>query len=129
MKDPLERFSLSGRVVLVTGATRGLGLEIARGMAAAGAMVGITGRDAARVTDIVGGVPGAFAAAFDITDTRATAAATRSSRRTAGSTASSTTPPSVTAGRCRRSRPTISGGCSRRTSSRSTTSRARPPSG
>src|SRR2546426_2576298 len=33
-----ERFSLSGRVALVTGATRGLGLEIARGMAAAGAV-------------------------------------------------------------------------------------------
>src|SRR5712664_952430 len=33
----IVRFSLSGRVVLVTGATRGLGLEIARGMAAAGA--------------------------------------------------------------------------------------------
>ena len=42
----IERFSLAGRVVLVTGATRGLGLEIARGMAAAGATVGINGRDA-----------------------------------------------------------------------------------
>jgi gluconate 5-dehydrogenase len=30
----LERFSLSGRIALVTGATRGLGLAIARGMAA-----------------------------------------------------------------------------------------------
>src|SRR5262249_35105499 len=34
----LERFSLSGRVVLITGSTRGLGLEIAGGMAAAGAV-------------------------------------------------------------------------------------------
>jgi NAD(P)-dependent dehydrogenase (short-subunit alcohol dehydrogenase family) len=32
----LERFSLSGRISLITGATRGLGLEIARGMAARG---------------------------------------------------------------------------------------------
>src|SRR5437899_204960 len=48
----LERFSLSGRVALVTGATRGLGLEIARGMAAAGAAVGINGRDAQRADAI-----------------------------------------------------------------------------
>src|SRR6266851_8850895 len=32
----IERFSLAGRVVLVTGATRGLGLEIARGQDRAG---------------------------------------------------------------------------------------------
>jgi gluconate 5-dehydrogenase len=61
----LERFSLSGRVVLVTGATRGLGLEIARGMAAAGAVVGINGRDAARTREIAKGIPNAFAAAID----------------------------------------------------------------
>jgi gluconate 5-dehydrogenase len=75
MEGPLDRFSLSGRVVLVTGATRGLGFEIARGMAAAGAIVGINGRDPARVDEIVRHVPHAFAAAFDITDTRAASAA------------------------------------------------------
>jgi len=64
----LERFSLAGRVVLVTGATRGLGLEIARGMAAAGAAVGINGRDAKRADEVAKELPGAFAAAFDITD-------------------------------------------------------------
>src|SRR5882672_5620459 len=64
----LERFSLSGRIALVTGATRGLGLEIARGMAAAGAVVGINGRDAERADEIAKGIPNAFAAAFDITD-------------------------------------------------------------
>jgi gluconate 5-dehydrogenase len=48
----LERFSLSGRIALVTGATRGLGLEIACGMAAAGAVVGINGRDAERAREI-----------------------------------------------------------------------------
>ena len=64
----LERFSLSGRIALVTGATRGLGLEIARGMAAAGAVVGINGRDAARAREVAKGIPNAFAASFDITD-------------------------------------------------------------
>src|SRR5262245_28128918 len=46
----LERFSLSGRVALITGATRGLGLEIARG------------------------IPRAFPAPFDITDLGSAAA-------------------------------------------------------
>jgi gluconate 5-dehydrogenase len=64
----LERFALTGRVALVTGATRGLGLEIARGLAAAGARVGINGRDAAAVDAVARAVPGAFPAAFDITD-------------------------------------------------------------
>src|SRR5262249_12080283 len=64
----LDRFSLAGRVVLVTGATRGLGLEIARGMAAAGAVVGINGRDAKRADEVAKELPGGFASAFDITD-------------------------------------------------------------
>src|SRR5262249_34443495 len=64
----LERFSLSGKVALVTGATRGLGLEIARGMAAAGAIVGINGRDARRTDEIAKSIPGAFAAAFATPD-------------------------------------------------------------
>jgi gluconate 5-dehydrogenase len=64
----LERFSLSGRITLVTGATRGLGFEMARGMAAAGAVVGINGRDTARAEKTAQGIPSAFAAAFDITD-------------------------------------------------------------
>jgi gluconate 5-dehydrogenase len=38
-------FDLSGRVALVTGAQRGLGLAIARGLAAAGARVILNGRD------------------------------------------------------------------------------------
>jgi len=67
----LERFSLAGRVVLVTGATRGLGLEIARGMAGAGAVVGINGRDAKQADEVAKELPGAFAAAFDITDVAA----------------------------------------------------------
>lgn len=41
----MNRFSLEGRVALVTGARQGLGYEIARGFADAGARVIITGRN------------------------------------------------------------------------------------
>jgi gluconate 5-dehydrogenase len=64
----LERFSLAGRIALITGATRGLGLEIARGMAAAGAVVGINGRDPERTRAIAAGISHAYPAPFDITD-------------------------------------------------------------
>jgi gluconate 5-dehydrogenase len=68
MATGLDRFSLSGRIVLVTGATRGLGLEIARGLAAAGAVVGVNGRDPERAREITKSIENAFAAPFDITD-------------------------------------------------------------
>ena len=73
MSVNLERFSLSGRIALVTGATRGLGLEIARGMAGAGAVVGVNGRDLERAREITKSIPNAFAAPFDITDLDAAA--------------------------------------------------------
>ena len=41
----LDRFRLDGRRALVTGGTRGLGLEMARGLAEAGAEVVVVGRD------------------------------------------------------------------------------------
>src|SRR3954447_12187014 len=46
--DPV-RGALTGRHVLVTGATGGLGLATARGLARLGATVHITGRDAGRL--------------------------------------------------------------------------------
>lgn len=42
-------FDLAGRVALVTGSSTGLGLAIARGLAAAGASVTINGRDGSRI--------------------------------------------------------------------------------
>jgi NAD(P)-dependent dehydrogenase (short-subunit alcohol dehydrogenase family) len=61
--DVLEGVDLSGRTVLVTGATTGIGRETARAMASAGASVVITARSddkgAAAVAELGAAVPGA----------------------------------------------------------------------
>ncbi|MBN9513946.1 MAG: glucose 1-dehydrogenase [Alphaproteobacteria bacterium] len=44
----MELFDLSGRVAIVTGGNGGIGLGMAKGMAAAGAAVVVAGRDAAK---------------------------------------------------------------------------------
>ena len=55
MNARIERFSwmfdLSGQIALVTGASRGLGLEIARGLASAGAIVALNARQEAPLRD------------------------------------------------------------------------------
>ena len=45
----LQQFELTGRVALVTGSARGLGFEIARGMAAVGARVYVNGTNSERL--------------------------------------------------------------------------------
>jgi gluconate 5-dehydrogenase len=76
MSDP---FSLRGRMALVTGATRGLGLAIARSLGAAGAEVMLNGRDAAALAGAVAALRGESIAAasvpFDVTDESAVQAA------------------------------------------------------
>lgn len=70
---------LAGRTVLVTGSARGLGLEMARGLGAAGARVLLNGRDEARTQEAVAQLRtaghDADALVFDVTDRDAAAAA------------------------------------------------------
>jgi 3-oxoacyl-[acyl-carrier protein] reductase len=48
----MKAIDLTGRVALVTGSTRGIGLAIARALAAAGARVAVSGRDADKATAV-----------------------------------------------------------------------------
>jgi len=72
MPPYLAAFSLAGKIALVTGAGRGLGFEIAKAMAGAGAHVVINGRDQARLDAAVATIGetggSASAAAFDVAD-------------------------------------------------------------
>ena len=68
--------SLEGRIALVTGAARGLGIAIAQRLARAGASVWLNGRDRAALGDAADRIGGdARVLAFDIGDDDATAAA------------------------------------------------------
>ncbi|RMH53141.1 MAG: glucose 1-dehydrogenase [Alphaproteobacteria bacterium] len=74
-----DLFDLSGRIALVTGATRGLGRVLARGLARSGAEVIINGRSADAARAVVEALRGeglrARAAVFDVTDEAAVAGA------------------------------------------------------
>lgn len=62
-------FSLKGRVALVTGASRGLGLAMARALVDAGAHVVVNARDATALAAAADQI-GAEAMAFDVTDAK-----------------------------------------------------------
>lgn len=70
-----DRFSLAGRVALITGGGRGLGFEMARAFAEAGAHVVLTGRTAKTLDRAVAAITksggSAQAAAFDVTNVNA----------------------------------------------------------
>ncbi len=63
----LDSFRLDGRVAVVTGGNRGIGMALARALGEAGARVAIAARDTAR-TEAVAGELGALAVTTDITD-------------------------------------------------------------
>ena len=75
----LRKFDLTGRVALVTGASRGLGAAMSRGLAEAGAEVILNGRDVATLEAQAEAMRADGLAcrisAFDVTDAKATEAA------------------------------------------------------
>lgn len=79
MSDPVQSFNLSGRTALVAGASRGLGLEIAKSLGQGGALVYLGGRDLPALDAACDAVASAGGRArplpFDITDEGAVLAA------------------------------------------------------
>jgi 3-oxoacyl-[acyl-carrier protein] reductase len=69
---------LTGKVALVTGGTRGIGLATVRALAEAGAEVVLTGRDEAKAKEAAASVEGAVSGqALDVTDAKAVATLVR----------------------------------------------------
>ena len=73
MSHPL--FSLAGRRALITGASQGIGLALAQGLAQAGAQVVLNGRDPTCAEAAAATIPGAETLVFDVTDHAAVRAA------------------------------------------------------
>lgn len=61
-------FDLSGQRALVTGSSQGIGLALAKGLAAAGAQVVLNGRDVGKLAEAAAQIDGATALPFDVTD-------------------------------------------------------------
>jgi NAD(P)-dependent dehydrogenase (short-subunit alcohol dehydrogenase family) len=68
MADPMGLFDLVGRVVVVTGASSGIGADAARCFAACGANVVLAARRVDRIEALAKELPGSLAVATDVTD-------------------------------------------------------------
>jgi gluconate 5-dehydrogenase len=81
-------FDLSGRLALLTGSSRGIGMHLARGMAEAGATVVINGLNAETVTQTVASLQAdglkAVGKAFDVTNSQAVNEAVDDIEKTTG---------------------------------------------
>jgi NAD(P)-dependent dehydrogenase (short-subunit alcohol dehydrogenase family) len=67
VRRPAELFSLDGKVVVLTGASSGLGARWAPALAAAGAQVVLAARREAELAAVASGIAGAMAVPTDIT--------------------------------------------------------------
>jgi glucose 1-dehydrogenase len=71
-----DPFSLAGRTVIVTGASRGIGAEVARGVSARGGSVVLVARSGDALAELAADLPGPSAlVAGDVADTETAAAA------------------------------------------------------
>jgi NAD(P)-dependent dehydrogenase (short-subunit alcohol dehydrogenase family) len=66
--DPLEMFRLTGRVVLITGTSSGLGVRFAQVLHAAGATVVMAARRLDRLEALAQSLPGSLALQADVSD-------------------------------------------------------------
>ncbi len=71
----MNQIDLNGRVAVITGGARGIGLAIAERAAASGAIVSLWDRDEGRLAHTVATLPGASAVTVDLTDEAAVRAA------------------------------------------------------
>ena len=67
----MNQIDLHGRIAVVTGGARGIGLAIAQRAAASGASVALWDRDAGRLAQAAATLPGATAVTVDLTDEQA----------------------------------------------------------